>query len=66
MGEQIALLSHSVPGLGLEPRWIAPPVFETGASTDSAIRACSVADAKLSNLSRLCKHRQTFCPLATL
>lgn len=28
-----------VPGPGIEPGWIAPPVFETGASTDSAIRA---------------------------
>lgn len=30
---------NSVPGPGIEPGWIAPPVFETGASTDSAIRA---------------------------
>ena len=29
----------SVPGPGIEPGWVAPPVFETGASTDSAIRA---------------------------
>ena len=29
----------SVPGPGLEPGWIAPTVFETVASTDSAIRA---------------------------
>ena len=28
-----------VPGPGLEPGWIAPTVFETVASTDSAIRA---------------------------
>lgn len=35
----------SVPGLGLEPRWVAPLVFETSASTDSAIRA--IACAKL-------------------
>ena len=28
-----------VPGPGIEPGWVAPPVFETGASTDSAIRA---------------------------
>lgn len=37
--EQIALLPASVPGPGLEPGWIAPTVFETVASTDSAIRA---------------------------
>lgn len=35
-------LSNSVPELGLEPRWIAPTVFETVASTDSAIRALQV------------------------
>ncbi len=29
----------SVPGPGIEPGWIAPTVFETVASTDSAIRA---------------------------
>lgn len=29
----------AVPGPGLEPGWIAPTVFETVASTDSAIRA---------------------------
>ena len=30
---------YSVPGPGLEPGWVAPTVFETVASTDSAIRA---------------------------
>lgn len=29
----------SVPGPGIEPGWVAPTVFETVASTDSAIRA---------------------------
>ncbi len=29
----------SVPGAGIEPARIAPLVFETSASTDSAIRA---------------------------
>ena len=29
-----------VPGAGIEPARIAPLVFETSASTDSAIRAC--------------------------
>ena len=33
----------SVPGPGIEPGWVAPPVFETGASTDSAIRAFDAA-----------------------
>ncbi len=32
---------YSVPGPGIEPGWIAPTVFETVASTDSAIRAWS-------------------------
>lgn len=32
-------LLFSVPGPGLEPGWVAPTVFETVASTDSAIRA---------------------------
>lgn len=31
--------SSYVPGPGIEPGWIAPTVFETVASTDSAIRA---------------------------
>ena len=30
---------HNVPGAGIEPARIAPLVFETSASTDSAIRA---------------------------
>ena len=32
-------VAPSVPGPGLEPGWVAPTVFETVASTDSAIRA---------------------------
>ncbi len=36
---KIALLHGLVPEPGLEPGWIAPTVFETVASTDSAIRA---------------------------
>ena len=34
-----ALAFCSVPGAGIEPARIAPLVFETSASTDSAIRA---------------------------
>ena len=34
-----------VPGAGIEPARIAPLVFETSASTDSAIRACCIWEA---------------------
>ncbi|MDE6651819.1 MAG: hypothetical protein K2K08_05365, partial [Paramuribaculum sp.] len=34
-------------GPGIEPGWVAPPVFETGASTDSAIRAIRFGAAKV-------------------
>ena len=37
--ERSELLSNSVPRPGIEPGWIAPLVFETSASTDSAIWA---------------------------
>ena len=37
--EKIALLHGCVPGAGVEPARVAPLVFETSASTDSAIRA---------------------------
>ena len=37
--------AYLVPGAGVEPARIAPLVFETSASTDSAIRA--LVDAKL-------------------
>lgn len=36
---EVKLLSISVPRPGIEPGWIAPLVFETSASTDSAIWA---------------------------
>ena len=43
---EITLRGFPVPGAGIEPARIAPLVFETSASTDSAIRAgvlyCSV------------------------
>ena len=42
-----------VPGPGIEPGWIAPPVFETGASTDSAIRA--FGGAKVDSFFLFCK-----------
>lgn len=38
-GERFSSFPASVPGPGLEPGWVAPTVFETVASTDSAIRA---------------------------
>ena len=37
--ERSKLLSILVPRPGIEPGWIAPLVFETSASTDSAIWA---------------------------
>ena len=37
--ENQALAFYLVPGAGIEPARIAPLVFETSASTDSAIRA---------------------------
>ena len=36
---EIPLRGFPVPGAGIEPARIAPLVFETSASTDSAIRA---------------------------
>lgn len=47
-------ISNSVPGPGLEPGWVAPTVFETVASTDSAIRAY-ICGAKLGLLPLICK-----------
>ena len=35
----VAFWSYLVPRPGIEPGWIAPLVFETSASTDSAIWA---------------------------
>ena len=43
-----------VPGPGIEPGWVAPTVFETVASTDSAIRAY-ICGAKLGLLALICK-----------
>lgn len=39
-GEAVANFSNSVPRAGVEPARVAPLVFETSASTDSAIWAC--------------------------
>ena len=39
VSENQALAFYLVPGAGIEPARIAPLVFETSASTDSAIRA---------------------------
>ena len=38
-GLQVSVGHLRVPGAGIEPARIAPLVFETSASTDSAIRA---------------------------
>lgn len=43
----------NVPGPGLEPGWVAPTVFETVASADSAIRA--LVSTKLGK--RNCSHK---------
>lgn len=42
-GEDCSSPRLGVPGPGIEPGWIAPTVFETVASTDSAIRAWIVS-----------------------
>ena len=49
-GESLSTFSVSVPRPGIEPGWVAPLVFETSASTDSAIWAIvcfSIASAKV-------------------
>ena len=43
--ENQALAFYLVPGAGIEPARIAPLVFETSASTDSAIRAFRIGEA---------------------
>ena len=48
-GSRLLYSPFLVPGAGVEPARVAPLVFETSASTDSAIRA-SFADANLANL----------------
>ena len=46
-GESFSTLSVSVPRPGIEPGWVAPLVFETSASTDSAIWASLKCMAKV-------------------
>ena len=48
-GESFSTFSVSVPRPGIEPGWVAPLVFETSASTDSAIWATVLlnCDAKV-------------------
>ena len=57
-GLQVSVGHLRVPGAGIEPARIAPLVFETSASTDSAIRANRTAKVedffKISKLSYLC------------
>ena len=55
-GESFSTFSVSVPRPGIEPGWVAPLVFETSASTDSAIWA--FVRAKVQRVFYLCKY---FC-----
>ena len=41
--DNLSIINLLVPRPGIEPGWIAPLVFETSASTDSAIWAFAVA-----------------------
>ena len=49
MKEGGALLLRLVPRPGLEPGWVSPLVFETSASTDSAIWAFAGAKIRIKN-----------------
>ena len=51
--ENQALAFRLVPGAGIEPARIAPLVFETSASTDSAIRAGCIWESRRIYLPRL-------------
>ena len=46
-GESFSTFSVSVPRPGIEPGWVAPLVFETSASTDSAIWAIVVSQLRV-------------------
>ena len=61
-GESFSTFPNSVPRPGVEPGWVAPLVFETSASTDSAIWASSferrckfLCNLKLALSERRCK-----------
>ena len=56
-GLQVSVGHLRVPGAGIEPARIAPLVFETSASTDSAIRAFALLTQPVSCFSVTCKCR---------
>ena len=53
-------LLFCVPRPGIEPGWVAPLVFETSASTDSAIWAIAQLRCKGSAFFYVCKENRTF------
>ena len=58
------LLLNLVPRPGLEPGWVAPLVFETSASTDSAIWAQNAGAKLLIKIEnrQLISEKKLFCP----
>ena len=52
---QVENLQLFVPRPGIEPGWIAPLVFETSASTDSAIWALAFCECKGTIIFQFCK-----------
>ena len=61
-GESFSTFSVSVPRPGIEPGWVSPLVFETSASTYSAIWASdfSFASAKIECFFKSCKKLASF------